>query len=144
VTRRRALAALCGLALLTGCAGGIQGALGTATSAVGPGGTVSQIDALLPELILQKYQALHNLKVGMEAIDASPGPVTMTTPGPTIVPSPAPTATPMPSSPATVPPASGIPGTFPSSPSVSPFASIRRHAEREATKRLNMEQIAEQ
>jgi hypothetical protein len=65
---------------LSGC--GFQAALGGAGSA---GGIVGQVENLVPELVLQKYQALHNLKVGMEAIDASPGPVTMTVPAPRIV-----------------------------------------------------------
>jgi hypothetical protein len=68
---------------LSGC--GFQAAIGGAGSA---GGIIGQVENLVPELVLQKYQALHNLKVGMEAIDASPGPVTMTTPAPTIVPAP--------------------------------------------------------
>jgi hypothetical protein len=66
---------------LSGC--GFQAVLGGAGSA---GGLVGQVENLVPELVLQKYQALHNLKVGMEAIDASPGPVTMTVPAPKIVP----------------------------------------------------------
>jgi hypothetical protein len=72
---------LTALLALSGC--GFQAALGGAGSV---GGIAGQVENLLPELILQKYQALHNLKVGMEAIDATSGPVTMITPAPTIVP----------------------------------------------------------
>ena len=48
--------------------------------------TANQAENLVPELILQKYQALHNLKTGMEQIDANKGPVTMITPAARVVP----------------------------------------------------------
>jgi hypothetical protein len=66
---------------LSGC--GLSAAIGGTGAA---GGLLGQAENLVPELVLQKYQALHNLKVGMEAIDASPGAVTMITPAPRIVP----------------------------------------------------------
>jgi hypothetical protein len=69
------------LLALSGC--GFSALLGGASSA---GGIAGQVENLIPELVLQKYQALHNLKVGMEAIDATAGPVTMITSAPTIVP----------------------------------------------------------
>lgn len=65
---------------LTSCSALLSGGIGTS------GSLLSQVDNLVPELVLQKYQALHNLKVGMEAIDAAPGTVTMVTPGPQVVP----------------------------------------------------------
>jgi hypothetical protein len=69
------------LLALSGC--GLQAAIGGAGSA---GGILGQAENLIPDLLLMKYVTLHNLKVEMQAVDDSPGPVTMTTAAPRIVP----------------------------------------------------------
>jgi hypothetical protein len=67
--------------LLSGC--GLSAAIGGAGSA---GGIAGQVENLVPDLLLMKYVTLHNLKVEMQAVDDSPGPVTMGTSAPKIVP----------------------------------------------------------
>lgn len=98
MTKIKRVAPLAMLAL-SGCAG--TASLGTAAVT---GGAVlgqvpvvaGQVDELIPQLILEKYQALHNLRAGMEQIDNTPGPVTTVQQGPVIVPTPAPAPVPTP------------------------------------------------
>jgi len=72
--------------------------------------------------ILDEAMSLHQLKLGLSAIELQP--ITMTMPTPVVVTPTTPPAVP----PVIVSPVPGIPGSFPSSPPVTPRKrSSRRH-----------------
>jgi hypothetical protein len=87
---------------LSGCAP--PAALGTASDITGQIPTIAnQLYGIAPAIVLQNYQTLHNLRVGMDQIDASPGMVTTAQPPPVVTPA-APTVpttptTPLPTAP---------------------------------------------
>lgn len=58
---------------LSGCAAGLTGTIGQDAA-----NAASQLDQVLPILVMEKAAALHNLQVGLDAIQAAPGMVTMT------------------------------------------------------------------
>lgn len=105
---------------LSGCAGALTGSIGQDAA-----NAASQLDQVLPTLVMEKAAALHNLSVGLAAINATPGMVTMT---PTVgTTTPVVTATPAdpvgpPIVPSPPPPAGGSTpvGTFPTSPVITP------------------------
>lgn len=94
------VALMVALAALCGCAG--TGLVSTGTS------VIEQVDQLIPELIMAKAAALHNLQIGLQQINSAPGMVTMTMPPTTVVaPAPAPVPVPPPVSIPTAPTSDG-------------------------------------
>jgi hypothetical protein len=86
------------ISALSGCAA----TAGVGTAATAGAALTSQIPTIAnqlygiaPAIVLQNYQTLHNLRVGMDQIDAAPGMVTTAQPPPVVTPA-APTVTPSP------------------------------------------------
>ena len=84
---------------LAGCA--LKGSIGGTDELDALTGKIGQIEDLIPELLLQKYVVLHNLRVRMNEIDAAAGlvtmaPTTMTPMPPMIIPVPPPAPAPAP------------------------------------------------
>jgi hypothetical protein len=120
---------------LSGCAGSLGiSALGQQLPGLAQG-AASTLDSTVNSIILQKATDIHNLQIGLAQIQASQGmvtsvtlpPVIGTTPTPTTVtpspipvPKPAPVPAPTPVPTPAPPPLSGVPGTFPASPVVTP------------------------
>lgn len=66
----RIVAAAALLALSSGCTASLTAGTSALSSAA------DQLNTLLPELLMAKYATLHNLRVGLDQIDSSPGMVT--------------------------------------------------------------------
>jgi hypothetical protein len=97
---------VCAAALLalSGCSAQLSSKLGALEEAVNNGGPITPITNLSSTLLLQEWQVLHNLMIGMQQVDQASGMVAVTM-APPIVAQTGPTVV-MPTTPVTVVPSS--------------------------------------